>query len=136
MDTLNKGINYSVLDKIARCQHGLNKGQRGVLPSSHPLKQMGKSLEEACVKFLDPTISEDGLSWVCDPKEAITSFLVHFRCHVIGTNQRPTLVALHRGWVGDLRRQSELLLCWIEACGPQAPFPATSQEAPLASEQN
>ena len=79
---------------MSRCQSGLKKGQRGVLPSSYPLKQMGKVLEDACLKYMAPTISEDGLSWVCDPKKAITSFLVHFRYHVIGTKKKPMLVAL------------------------------------------
>jgi hypothetical protein len=46
---------------MSRCQEGLKKGQRGVLPSSYPLQQMGTLLEEACVKYLDPTTSTDGL---------------------------------------------------------------------------
>ena len=94
MDTLNKGLNYSVLQEIRSCQVGLKKGQRGVLPSPFPLQRMGLELEEACLEYLRPMISEDGLSWVCDPKVAITSFLVHFGYHKIGTRGSPVLVAL------------------------------------------
>ena len=94
MDTLNKGLNYSVLQELRECQVGLGKGQRGVLPSAYPLQRMGLELENECLSYLQPTISEDGLSWVCDPKVAITSFLVHFGYHKIGTSSRPVLVAL------------------------------------------
>jgi hypothetical protein len=66
MDTLNKGLSYSVLQELRGCQVGLKKGQRGVFPSPFPLQRIGLELEEACLAYLKPTISGDGLSWVCE----------------------------------------------------------------------
>ena len=136
MDTLNKGINYSVLDEMSRCQSGLKKGQRGVLPSSYPLKQMGKVLEDACLKYMAPTISEDGLSWVCDPKKAITSFLVHFRYHVIGTKKKPALVALTGDGLVIYGGNQSCFCAGLKHVDSRLLSQQLSQDASLVSEQN
>jgi hypothetical protein len=79
-----------------------------------------------------------GLRWVCDPKKAITSSLVHFRYHVIGTKQKPALVALTGDGLVIYGGNPSCLCAGLKQVDPrpQAPFPATSQEAPLVSEQN
>jgi hypothetical protein len=95
MDTCNKGFNYSVLGELRACQEGLHKGQRGLLPSSYPVRQIAARVEREAAKYMELVPDDTGAIWVFEPKKAVSWFLVHFGYHELGaTADTRVLVAL------------------------------------------
>jgi len=68
MDTCNKGFNYSVLGELRACQEGLHKGQRGLLPSSFPVRQIAARVEREAAKYMELVPDDTGAIWVFEPK--------------------------------------------------------------------